>query len=79
MRCPHAVFKRLTIEEARTLSRDELMPRIDAEMSYWVRKPSGVRPRGFEEFQAIMRAAVDPGKALSETRALVEGRPMDSR
>ena len=40
-------FKRLTIEEARTLTRAELLPRIEEEQRYW--------------YQRIHRCMMQPG------------------
>ncbi|MCW2916136.1 MAG: hypothetical protein JWN52_4204, partial [Actinomycetia bacterium] len=33
-----ARFERLTIEEARTLSREQLLPRIEDEQQYWYQR-----------------------------------------
>ena len=58
-------FKRLTVEEARTLSRDQLLPRIEAEQRYWDRlmKSGQIRvgdDEAYKAFIAIMHVAIDP-------------------
>ncbi|GAA3097819.1 hypothetical protein [Streptosporangium carneum] len=71
-------FERLTIEEARTLSRDQLLDRIEVEQRYWYRlMDSGTLRVGEDEayrtFTRIMHAAIDSGRAVSDTLALLNG------
>jgi hypothetical protein len=75
-------FKRLTIEEARTLNRDQLLDRIEIEQKYWYRlmERSQIRPgddEAYKIFTQIMHAAIDPGRAASDTLALIEGEPVN--
>jgi hypothetical protein len=60
-----AAFKRLTIEEARTLSRDQLLPRVEAEQQHWDRLFSRGQIRvgedeAYKTFLQIMQVVVDP-------------------
>jgi hypothetical protein len=75
-------FKRLTIEEARTLNREQLLDRIEIEQKYWYRliERSQIRPgddEAYKVFTQIMHAAIDPGRAASDTLALIEGEPVN--
>ncbi|MFB9883230.1 hypothetical protein ACFFMN_35410 [Planobispora siamensis] len=59
-------FERLTVEEARTLSRNQLLPRIEAEQKYWYGLLNSGQMRvgddeAFKTFNRILRIAVDPG------------------
>lgn len=50
-------FKRLSDTEARTLTRRELLDRIEAEQAYWFRKKKSMTPEddaAFREFTRIM-------------------------
>lgn len=73
-----ARFKRLTAAEARTLTRHELLDRIEAEQAYWHRKNwhrmSDEDRAAEREFRRIMYAALNPSEALDDALALVEGR-----
>ncbi len=71
-------FKRLTIDEARTLTRDQLLDRIEAEQKYWYRLMDSGKIRAGEDeaykiFTQIMHAAIDPGRVISDTLALLNG------
>ncbi|MFG1708443.1 hypothetical protein ACFLIM_35105 [Nonomuraea sp. M3C6] len=75
-------FERLTIEEARTLTRAELLPRIEEEQKYWYHRIQRcmMQPgddEAFKTFNKIMHIAADPGHASSDTEALLQGRPLD--
>jgi hypothetical protein len=73
-----ARFKRLTDAEARTLTRAELLDRIEAEQQYWFRKLD--RPHtdadreAWREFVRIMHRYLPLDKILDELLAVVEGR-----
>jgi hypothetical protein len=74
-----ARFKRLTDAEARTLTRAELLDRVEAEQAYWARK----RGRSDEdvaaemEFSLIMHTYLSPQGALDAVRDVLEGRESD--
>ena len=55
-------FKRLTDAEARTLTRRELLDRIEAEQAYWFRKKkrTAEEDAAFREFTRIMYAYLSP-------------------
>jgi hypothetical protein len=60
-----AAFKRLTVEEARTLSRDELLPRVEAEQQHWSLLISRGQIRvgedeAYKSFVRIMHVVIDP-------------------
>jgi len=71
-----ARFKRLTDAEARTLTRRELLDRIEAEQAYWFRKKTrtGADDAAFREFTRIMYAYLDPAAAMQDTIDHIEGR-----
>jgi hypothetical protein len=67
-----ARFERLTIEEARTLSREELLPRVEAEQQYWYRRMNRMEIRvgddeAFKTFTRIMHVLIDPGHSIPDT------------
>src|SRR6266705_5716211 len=72
-------FKRLTDAEARTLTRRELLDRIEAEQAYWFRKKA-MTPEddaAFREFTRIMHAYLSPAsiaEAIQDTIDYIEGR-----
>ncbi|MGH3225936.1 MAG: hypothetical protein ACRDPY_45855 [Streptosporangiaceae bacterium] len=72
-------FKRLTDAEARTLTRRELLDRIEAEQAYWLRKKT-MTPEddaAFREFTRIMHAYLSPAsiaEAIQDTIDYIEGR-----
>lgn len=74
-----ARFKRLTDAEARSLTRAELLDRLEAEQAYWLRKRnmSGADQEAEREFRRIMHAYLDPAAALQSARDLLEGRGSD--
>lgn len=58
-------FKRLTIEEARTLTRAQLLPRIEEEQKYWYDRIHccEMRPgddKAFKTFNDILHIATKP-------------------
>jgi hypothetical protein len=73
-------FKRLTDTEARTLTRRELLDRIEAEQAYWFRKKKTMTPEddaAFREFTRIMHAYLSPAsvaEAIQDTIDYIEGR-----
>ena len=72
-------FKRLTDAEARTLTRRELLDRIEAEQAYWFRKKkrTAEEDAAFREFTRIMYAYLSPASvadAMQDTIDYIEGR-----
>ena len=69
-------FKRLTDEEARTLTRGELLDRVEAEQKYWERKRAkSDEDRAAErEFSRILFTYVNPSEAIQATIDYIEGR-----
>lgn len=67
-----ARFERLTVEEARTLSREQLLPRIEDEQQYWYARMNRMEIRvgdddAFKTFTQIMHIVIDPGRAVPGT------------
>jgi hypothetical protein len=67
-----ARFERLTIEEARTLSREQLLPRIEDEQQYWYQRMNRMEIRvgdddAFKTFTQIMHIVIDPGRSIPDT------------
>lgn len=73
-------FKRLSDAEARTLTRRELLDRIEAEQAYWFRKKKAMTPEddvAFREFTRIMHAYLSPAsiaEAMQDAIDYIEGR-----
>ena len=68
-------FKRLTDAEARTLTRRELLDRVEAEQAYWFRGHRDRKdPEGYREFGRIMHAYLDPAAMIGELLDLLNGR-----
>jgi hypothetical protein len=72
-------FKRLTDAEARTLTRRELLDRVEAEQAYWFRKRTRTAgdDAAFREFTRIMYAYLSPAsvaEAIQDTIDYIEGR-----
>lgn len=64
-------FQRLTVEEARTLTRVELLPRIEEEQKYWYARIHHCRmkpgdDRDFRTFNDIMHIAINPSGFLTD-------------
>jgi hypothetical protein len=72
-------FKRLTDAEARTLTRAELLDRVEAEQKYWERKRGlSDEDRAAErEFSRIMHAYLSPHDAIQAAMDTVQGRRSD--
>ena len=71
-------FKRLTDAEGRTLTRRELLDRIEAEQAYWFRKKTRTAEdeEAFCEFTRIMYAYLSPAsiaEAMQDTIDHIEG------
>ncbi|MEV4182676.1 hypothetical protein AB0J28_14685 [Streptosporangium canum] len=74
-------FKHLTIEEARTLNRNGLLPRIEAEQAYW----PGRIERGLTQwdsadyltFRRIKDVAADAAGIIADGPAQLRGLPGD--
>jgi hypothetical protein len=72
-------FKRLTDAEARTLTRRQLLDRIEAEQAYWLRKKARTdgEDAAFREFTRILYAYLPPAsiaEAMQDTIDYIEGR-----
>ncbi len=74
-----ARFKRLTDAEARTLSRRELLDRVEIEQKYWERKRTYTTEDRLaeREFRRILFAYISPGDAIDAAMATLEGRKSD--
>ena len=74
-----ARFKRLTDTEARTLTRAQLLDRLEAESAYWDRRPpkSDEDREAYREFSAILHAYLNPADGLRAARDVLEGRGSD--
>lgn len=74
-----ARFKRLTDTEARTLTRAELLDRVEAEEAYWSRKRNmtDADSEAAREFSRIMHAYLSPGDAIQAAMDTVQGRRSD--
>lgn len=75
-----ARFKRLTWDDLNTLTRDELLPRLEAEQRYWARKAAGAMSPADQEarrqFGEIVYAVLAPSgmaDSMSETAAWLKG------
>lgn len=63
-----ARFKRLTAAEANTLTRAEILDRLEAEQAYWFRgNRCRHEPDAYREFCRIMHAAINLGEMLNDT------------
>jgi hypothetical protein len=71
-----ARFKRLTDAEARTLTRRELLDRVEAEQAYWSRKRTfTAEDRAAErEFSRILFTYLNPAEGIQATIDYIEGR-----
>lgn len=74
-----ARFKRLTAAEARTLTRSQILDRIEAEQKYWERKHTrgmSAEDRAAEdEFHRIMHASINPAAAVGDVTDYMRGVP----
>jgi hypothetical protein len=69
-------FKRLVRDDLKRLTRGELLDRLEREQQYWFRKldREGETPenhKAYEEFRAIMHAALNPAEAVAAALDLV--------
>lgn len=79
-------FTRLTWEDLNTHTRDELIPRLEAEQQYWAQKEkrglSEADQQARKQFSDMLFAVLNPDKlatSISETTAWIKGdRPTDS-
>ena len=71
-----ARFKRLTDAEARSLTRAELLDRLETEQAYWLRKDnmSDADRDGEREFHRIMHSYLSPEAAVQAALDIVQGR-----
>ena len=74
-----ARFKRLTDAEARSLTRAELLDRIETEQAYWLRKQirTDEDQAAWREFSRILLAHVDPAAAIQAAVDVLKGRGSD--
>jgi hypothetical protein len=76
-----ARFKRLSDAEARTLTRAELLDRVEAEEAYWERKQArgmtAADDEAAQEFSRIMHAYLSPHDAIQAAMDTVQGRGSD--
>jgi hypothetical protein len=72
-------FKRLTDAEAQTLTRAQLLDRVEAEQKYWERKRTRTDAdmEAEREFSRIMHAYLSPQAAIQAVRDTLEGRRTD--
>ncbi len=75
-----ARFKRLTRDDLNNLTREELLPRLQAEQAYWARKEkrglSDADQQARKEFTDILFTALNPpglAKSMAETTAWLQG------
>jgi hypothetical protein len=73
-------FQRLTRDDLNNLTREELLPRLDAEQQYWARKEKrGLSPadqQARKEFTDLLHAVINPAgltDAMAETIAWLRG------
>jgi triphosphoribosyl-dephospho-CoA synthetase len=69
-------FKRLTDAEARTLTRRELLDRVEAEQRYWMRKKitTDADREASREFSRILFTYLDLAEGMRATIDYIEGR-----
>jgi len=74
-----ARFKRLTDAEARTLTRAELLDRVEAEQAYWSRKRTftAADREAEREFSRIMHACISLADAIQAATDTAQGRRSD--
>lgn len=71
-----ARFRRLTDAEARTLTRRQILDRVEAEQRYWFRgRRAEADPAGYAEFSRIMHAYLDPIAGIDAALATLRGEP----
>jgi len=72
-------FKRLTDAEARSLTRAELLDRLEAEQAYWFRKKirTDEDQAASREFSRILFTYLSPAGAIQAAMDTLEGRGSD--
>src|SRR5438874_1954328 len=72
-----ARFKRLTVDEARTLTRAELLDRLETEGDYWSRKLKHGTPQDWADYRVYQQCMrlIDPAKAIRDTTEWLNGKP----
>jgi hypothetical protein len=75
-----ARFQRLTRDDLTKFSRDELLPRLEAEQEYWARKEkrglSAADQQARKEFSDLVYAVINPAglaDSMAETTAWLKG------
>ncbi|SEO83759.1 hypothetical protein [Amycolatopsis saalfeldensis] len=75
-----ARFQRLTRDDLTTHTRDELLPRLEAEQEYWARKEkrglSAADQQARREFSDLVYAVINPSglaDSMAETTAWLKG------
>lgn len=75
-----AQFQRLTRDDLMKFTRDELLPRLEAEQEYWARKEKrGLSPadqQARKEFSDLVYAVINPAEladSMAETTAWLKG------
>ncbi|MFI7130123.1 hypothetical protein ACIBQ1_30820 [Nonomuraea sp. NPDC050153] len=75
-------FERLTIEEARALTRAGLLPRVEEEQKYWYQRIHRCRMQlgddeAFRTFNRILHVTADLTRTHDDTEALLRSRSLD--
>ncbi|MFI6508831.1 hypothetical protein ACIBCT_14595 [Streptosporangium sp. NPDC050855] len=78
-------FTCLTVEEARTLSRNQLLPRIEDEQKYWYGRMNRGEMRvgddeAFKTFNRILHVVTGPGRSAADAAdagSLLDDDPRD--
>ncbi|GAA3030493.1 hypothetical protein [Streptosporangium longisporum] len=75
-------FTCLTVEEARTLSRNQLLPRIEDEQKYWYGRMNRGEMRvgddeAFKTFNRILHVVTGPGRSAAGTGSPPDDDPRD--
>lgn len=75
-----ARFQRLTRDDLANLTREELLPRLEAEQEYWARKEkrrlSAADQLARKEFSDLVHAVINPAglaDSMAETTASLKG------
>jgi hypothetical protein len=75
-----ARFQRLTRHDLTRFTRDELLPRVEAEQEYWARKEkrglSAADQQARQEFSELVYAVINPADladSMAETTAWLKG------
>jgi hypothetical protein len=67
---------RLTEAEARTLTRGEILDRLEAESEWWTahRPRTDADHKAYATFARILNSSIDPAAAIQDTLDYVQGR-----